>query len=110
MLTSFVAAAAEGGETNSVLLPAPADLIWGTVAFVIILVVVIWKVLPALNKLLDERSDAIAGGIKRAEEAQAEANAALERYNAQLAEARGRGRRDPGARPHRRQRHRRRGA
>jgi F-type H+-transporting ATPase subunit b len=87
MSTSFVAAAE--GETPSVLLPALPDLIWGTLAFVIILVVIIWKVLPRLNELLDARSDAIAGGIKRAEEAQAEANAALERYNAQLAEARG---------------------
>src|SRR5690606_14976965 len=40
------------------------------------------------NALLDARADAIAGGIKRAEEAQAAANEALERYNAQLAEAR----------------------
>ena len=65
------------------------DLIWGTLVFVIILVVFIWKVLPRLNAMLDARSDAIAGGIKRAEEAQAEAQAALEKYNAQLAEARG---------------------
>ena len=90
MHTAFVAAAAEGeGSTPFILLPAPADLIWGTVVFVIILVVVIWKVLPRLNATLDARGDAIAGGIKRADEAQAEAAAALEKYNAQLADARG---------------------
>ena len=90
MHTAFVAAAAEGeGLTPFILLPAPADLIWGTVVFVIILVLVIWKVLPRLNATLDARSDAIAGGIKRADEAQAEAAAALEKYNAQLADARG---------------------
>jgi F-type H+-transporting ATPase subunit b len=90
MLTAFVAtAAAEGESTNSLLLPALPDLIWGSLVFIIILVVFIWKVLPRMNAMLDARSDAIAGGIKRAEEAQAEAAAALEQYNAQLAEARG---------------------
>ncbi len=89
MLTPFVAAAAEGEPEPSLLLPALPDLIWGSLVFIIILVVFIWKVLPRLNALLDARSDAIAGGIKRAEEAQAEAQAALEKYNAQLAEARG---------------------
>lgn len=86
---SVIVAAAEEGSTPSVLLPAPADLIWGTICFVIVLVIFIWKVVPRMNALLDARADAIAGGIKRAEEAQAEANAALEKYNAQLAEARG---------------------
>lgn len=85
MHLAFAAAADEGG---SILLPALPDLIWGTVAFVIVLVMVIWKVLPAVNKALDARTDAIEGGIKRAEEAQAKAAAALEDYTSQLAEAR----------------------
>ncbi len=40
------------------------------------------------QKVLDERSELIEGGIKKAEEAQAEAAAALEQYRSQLAEAR----------------------
>ncbi len=40
------------------------------------------------QKVLDERSELIEGGIKKAEEAQAEAKEALEQYRAQLAEAR----------------------
>jgi F-type H+-transporting ATPase subunit b len=84
MLTASVTIAS--GE--SPVIPAVPDLIWGTLAFVIVLVFFIWKVIPGLNKTLDARRDAIDGGIKRAEEAQAEANAALERYTAQLAEAR----------------------
>ena len=92
MLTiPFVRLETEGGdhETVSVLLPALPDLIWGTIAFVIILGFMIWKFVPSINAALDARSDAIAGGIKRADEAQAEAKAALEKYTAQLAEARG---------------------
>ncbi|HWU47280.1 MAG TPA: F0F1 ATP synthase subunit B [Humibacter sp.] len=86
MLTAFVTAAAE--ETQSPVLPAIPDLVWGTLAFIIVLVFFIRKVLPGLNKVLDERRDAIDGGIQRAEQAQAEANAALEHYTAQLTEAR----------------------
>jgi F-type H+-transporting ATPase subunit b len=76
-------------ENQSLLIPALPDLIWGTLAFVIILVFFIWKVLPSLNAVLDARKEAIEGGIKRAEEAQAKATAALEEYTAKLADARG---------------------
>lgn len=85
MLAAFVA---EGEESPSLLLPALPDLIWGSLAFVIVLVFIIWKVLPRFNAALDARADAIEGGLKRAEEAQAGAQQALESYNAQLAEAR----------------------
>jgi F-type H+-transporting ATPase subunit b len=92
MLTAFaiLAAEPEGEEpTHSVLIPELPDLIWGSIAFLLILGLMLWRFVPRINAALDARSDAIAGGIKRAEEAQAEAQAALEKYNAQLAEARG---------------------
>lgn len=85
MLTAF----AEGheGEINP-LLPTLPDLLWGTLAFLIILALFIWKILPNLNKMLDARAEAIEGSINSAEAAQAEAQAALEKYTAQLADAR----------------------
>lgn len=86
MLTAFVVAS--GGDSINPLLPTVPDLVWGTLAFIIILVVVVWKVLPRLNEALDARSQAIEGGIKAAEIAQAEAQVALEKYTSQLAEAR----------------------
>lgn len=70
------------------LLPGVPDLIYGGFVFVVVLVVFIVLVLPRLNTMLDARTDAIEGGLKRAEEAQQGAQAALERYNAQLAEGR----------------------
>ncbi|WP_243063640.1 F0F1 ATP synthase subunit B [Humibacter sp. RRB41] len=88
MLPAFVSAAAQAEGNPNPVIPAIPDLIWGTISFVIILVFFIWKALPAINKLLDERRDAIDGGLKRAEQAQNEAHAALEKYTAQLAEAR----------------------
>jgi F-type H+-transporting ATPase subunit b len=85
MLTAF--AEEHHGEINP-LLPTLPDLVWGTLAFLIILALFIWKILPNLNKMLDARSEAIEGSINSAEAAQAEAQAALEKYTAQLADAR----------------------
>lgn len=89
MLTAFAILSATPEAEHSLLIPELPDLIWGTIAFVLILIVMIWKGVPRINAALDARTDAIEGGIKRAEEAQAEAKAALDKYNAQLAEARG---------------------
>jgi len=78
----------EEAETHSVLIPAVPDLVWGSIAFLLILGFMLWRFVPLINKALDARTEAIAGGIKKAEEAQAEAKAALDKYTAQLAEAR----------------------
>ncbi len=87
MLTAFVPSAPTA-DTHSLLIPAIPDLVWGSLAFIVVLVVVIRKFLPRMNAMFDARADAIEGGLKRAEEAQAGAQQALENYNAQLAEAR----------------------
>ena len=79
---------AEGEETPNPLVPAIYDIVWSLVPFAIILFL-FWKiVLPAMRKTLDARAELIEGGIKKAENAQAEADKALEEYQAQLAEAR----------------------
>ena len=70
------------------LLPTVPDLIYGGLAFILVLVVFIRLVVPRLNAALDARRDAIEGGLKRAEEAQAGAQDALAQYSAQLAEGR----------------------
>lgn len=75
-------------EAFNPLLPALPDLVWGAVCFVVLLAFFWWKVLPTVTKGLDARAEAIEGGIKKAENAQAEAAAALQQYNEQLAEAR----------------------
>ncbi|GAA5096457.1 F0F1 ATP synthase subunit B [Microbacterium yannicii] len=89
MLNALVTyAAEEGAEAHNPLLPAWYDIIWSSVCFIVILVI-FWKVaLPRMKKLLDERSAAIEGNIAKADEAQRKAEAALEEYTAQLAEAR----------------------
>jgi len=88
MLNALVAYAAEEGAAPNPLIPAWYDIIWSAVCFVVILFI-FWRVaLPRMKKLLDERSAAIEGNIAKADEAQRKAEAALEEYTAQLADAR----------------------
>lgn len=75
-------------ESPSPLLPATYDLVWSAVIFIVVLFF-FWKyVLPRVQKTLDERAAAIEGNIAKADEAQREAEAALEKYTLQLAAAR----------------------
>jgi F-type H+-transporting ATPase subunit b len=70
------------------LIPELYDIVWSGVIFVALLLVIGFFVVPRLNTALDARADAIEGGLKRAEEAQAEAAATKGEYESQLAEAR----------------------
>ena len=75
-------------EDFNPLLPHTAELVVGTIAFLLLFFLLRKTVFPMFEKAYAERTAAIEGGIKKAEEAQAQANAALESYTAQLAEAR----------------------
>ena len=95
MISDFVLLAAGGEESlpleeePNILMPALYDIVWSLIAFAILLFV-FWKfVLPMVKKVLEERTEKIEGGIERAESAQREAKEALDKYNEQLAEARG---------------------
>src|SRR5690348_15761770 len=76
------------GETHSPVLPIWQELVIGTIAFAVLCFVLMKYVFPRMEQTFKARVDAIEGGIKRAEERQAEANALLEQYRQQLAEAR----------------------
>src|SRR3954452_5960022 len=70
------------------LLPPLGEIIIGTIAFAVVVVVLFRLVAPRFEEVFRARREAIEGGIERAEAMQAEAKAALEQYRAQLAEAR----------------------
>jgi F-type H+-transporting ATPase subunit b len=70
------------------LLPPLGEIIIGTIAFVVLLLVMAKFVAPRFEEVFQARREAIEGGIERAEAMQAEAKEALEKYRAQLAEAR----------------------
>jgi F-type H+-transporting ATPase subunit b len=87
MLNGVVNAAAAAQPINP-LIPEWYDIVGSLICFVIILFF-FWKlVLPRMKKLLDERAEAIEGNIAKADEAQHKAEALLEEYTAQLADAR----------------------
>src|ERR1700731_4571517 len=69
------------------LIPTWPELIIGTVVFVVVFGFLARLLLPRIVKTLNEREDAIQGGINRADEAQAEAQAVLAQYRAQLEDA-----------------------
>ncbi|GHE31021.1 MULTISPECIES: F0F1 ATP synthase subunit B [Streptomyces] len=75
-------------ETENPLVPPIPELVIGLIAFVIVFGFLAKKLLPNINKVLDERREQIEGGIEKAEAAQTEAQSVLEQYKAQLAEAR----------------------
>lgn len=79
--------AAEGGEHNPVL-PIWEEVLIGTIAFAVLCFILIRYVFPRMEQTFAARVEAIEGGIRRAQEAQNEANTLLERYRQQLAEAR----------------------
>ena len=70
------------------LIPHWPELIIGTIAFLIVFILLSRVLMPRISKTLEERTDAIEGGLKRADDAQAEAKRVLDEYRAQLAEAR----------------------
>jgi F-type H+-transporting ATPase subunit b len=76
-------------ENSNPLVPNTGELILGTIAFSILVAVLMWKVWPQAEKIYQERRDKIEGGLERAEKAQQEAAATLAQYRAQLADARG---------------------
>lgn len=88
VLASVQASEGVGWPTALPLLPQPAEIIIGAIAFGVLYWIFSTKVVPRMEAMYEERAAAIEGGMQQAEEAQAEARAALEKYNAQLAEAR----------------------
>ena len=74
-------------STQNPLIPTGSELVLGIVCFVIVFGILGKMLLPRITKTLSEREDAIQGGINRADEAQAEAQAVLNQYRAQLEDA-----------------------
>jgi len=66
----------------------PSQLFWLTVMFVVLMILLNKVALPRIESVIEARESKIAGDLKRASEAKAEAEAALADYEKSLAEAR----------------------
>jgi len=85
-MVKTVILAAEG-KINP-LVPHTAELIVGAIAFTLLFLVLRSRVVPMFEKAFAARTEAIQGGMERAEKAQLEAQRALGQYNDQLSKAR----------------------
>jgi F-type H+-transporting ATPase subunit b len=81
--------ASDGGEEQiNPLIPVWEEILIGGIAFAVLCFVLMKFVFPRMEQMYQARVEAIEGGIRRAEERQAEANALFERYQEQLNELR----------------------
>lgn len=84
----------EGGTVNECqeapnpILPETAEIIWGTLAFLVILVALTVFGLPAVRKAMDARTEKIRDSLEEAETAKTDAEAVKADYQRQLADAR----------------------
>lgn len=89
----MVTATEETSSGLSLVLPEPAELVAGILAFAIVFFF-IWKwALPTINQTLEARQKAVAGQMTAAEKAKQEAESLLADYKAQLADSKAEGNR-----------------
>jgi F-type H+-transporting ATPase subunit b len=75
-------------EAPSLILPETNEIIWGGLAFVVLLLVM-WKfALPPVRNMMKQREDRIREDLERAETARTEAEGELANYRRQVADAR----------------------
>lgn len=84
----ILAAETESAGAMQLILPATAELVYGAIAFVIVLVIMQRYAFPALNDILDKRTAEIQGQMEAAEAARQEAAAEKAEWDAKLAEDR----------------------
>ena len=74
-------------ESRNPILPAANELIWGAIAFFILLFLMYRTVWPQVNQLYQQRRANIDGKLEQAEKERADAEQLLERYRQRLAAA-----------------------
>lgn len=77
----------EDPSTLQLIFPAPAELVYGAIAFIVVFLAVARFAMPRLNTMLDERSESIQGQMEAAERAKADAAAEKSAQADQLAAA-----------------------
>lgn len=75
-------------EAPNPILPETTEIIWGGIAFVVLLALMQWKLFPAVKRGMDRRAQKIRDDLDAAETARTEALAVKAGYEAELADAR----------------------
>lgn len=82
-------AVSEEASGAQLLLPAAPELIWGLVAFLLLMALMFKFVFPQANQVLEDRSAAIQGRMEEADKKLVEAEKSKADYEAGIADARG---------------------
>lgn len=83
-LMPLSALASEGAETGGHV-PGPGSLFWYWINFGLLIGILVWKGLPAMNQFLADRKEAILGDLRAAEKLRDEARAKLAELEAKIA-------------------------
>lgn len=75
-------------EAPNPILPETTEIIWGGIAFVVLLALMQWKLFPAVKRGMDRRAEKIRADLDAAETARTEALEVKAGYEAELADAR----------------------
>jgi F-type H+-transporting ATPase subunit b len=75
-------------EAPSPILPETNEIIWGSIAFLLLFLAFLKWGLPAVRNMMETREQRIRSDLERAEQAKVESEQVLEQYRAQLADAR----------------------
>jgi F-type H+-transporting ATPase subunit b len=84
---AYVLAQEAAEHEQSPILPAANELIWGTVAFLILLFLMYRTVFPSINQAFKDRRANIEGKLEQAEREREEAEQLLEQYRRRLRDA-----------------------
>jgi F-type H+-transporting ATPase subunit b len=84
---AYLLAQEAAAEERNPILPAANELIWGAVAFFVLLFLMYRTVWPQVNKAYADRRANIEGKLEQAEKERAEAEKLLEKYKERLAAA-----------------------
>ena len=87
MPLAYVLAQEAAEHEQNPILPAANELIWGTIAFLILLVLMYRTVWPSVDKAFKDRRDNIEGKLEKAEKDREEAEQLLEQYRRRLRDA-----------------------
>ena len=87
MHLAYLLAQEAAQEERNPILPAANELIWGTVAFLILLFLMYRTVFPQVTKMYQDRRANIEGKLEEAEKERDEAQQLLQKYRERLAAA-----------------------
>ena len=87
MPLAYILAQEAAEHEQNPILPAANELIWGTIAFLILLVLMYRTVWPSVDKAFKDRRANIEGKLEEAERERQEADELLEQYRRRLRDA-----------------------